>query len=297
MINFGRFRSLEEALADALQNPSGLKYLANLTDDKIQSLSHSAVAEDWYHDLRLIENSIREIWKITSADSFIAHAIWCAHREAQWMLKSERLKSLNIAYQQPEHLLQTLNKPTVIVTPMTLCTHDAMYVILSTLQEFMPERQLVVYGEDMQSYLQLHPDHIDLFAQDTLPGIIKIIKTLKSGGVFLTYPDFVYRQHAGISGQLFGLNRSFSAGFLTITLKSAAELLPLSITRCADTLNIRFFPSIKSNKSDEFLRLPVPVCMQLQCLLVSKVLEGLIFEVPNQWRLLPTLTHESEGMA
>jgi len=299
VIDFRNFRSLEEALADAPHHKQSLLELASLSQSEIQKISESAVAEDWYGDMPLIKPAVREIWKTPDAASFIAHSIWCAHREARWLLKTGNYAGADLAYHfdQPEYFIKTGGKPTIIIAPMTLGTHDAFHLMLTALSSFQSGRRVVFYGENMDHYLALYPEHKPLFADDSIAGIKQIIETLRSGGLFLTYPDFVYQKHAVIQGQLFGLPRSFSSSFLKIVLKSSAELLPVTCLRSGDGLQMRFYPPIAADKNDEYVVLPEFNRLQLQCLLVGKILERLIVQVPNQWRLLPTLTHTSEEMA
>lgn len=299
MIDFSKFRSLEETLAHAMRHPAGLQELASLNEITIQATSQLAVDEDWYGDMHLIKTAIKEVWKIKMPYSFIAHSIWCAHREAQWLLKTDKFEETNLSYHfhQPEYFIQTQNKPTIIITPMTLGTYDAIHIVLTAINRFQPQRQVVFYGEHMESYLELHPEHKKLFTQNTSAGIKQILQTLHSGGIFLTYPDFVYKEHAVIHGELFGIKRSFSSSFLKIALKSEVELLPVTINKINDSLHMKFYSPISADNSNDYKQLPDSIRMQLQSLLVSKILEGLIVQVPNQWRLLTTLTHDSKEMA
>lgn len=297
MIDFRNYRSLEEALALTMRDKTGLETLASLTNTAIDEISETAVQEDWYGDMHLIKTAVQEIWKTPTANSFIVHSIWCSHREARWLHgKTKNIELINNFY-QPEHFIETQNKPTIIIAPMTLGTYDALQITLNAIDRFQPERPIIFYGENMESYLALHPEHKKLFAPNSLQGIKQILETLASGGLFLTYPDFVYQGHAAIQGELFGMPRSFSSSFLKILLKSEAEILPVTIVKSENELQMRFFRSISTKKPSEYKLLPTAVQVELNCLLVSKILEGLILQIPNQWRLLSTLTHESEGMA
>ena len=299
MIDFRNFRSLEEALAEALHHKQSLLELASLTQPEIRQIGDCLVREDWYGDVHLIKPAIREIWKTPDVASFIEHSIWCAHREAKWLLKTGNNGGSDLAYhyEQPEYFIKTDSKPTIIIAPMTLGTHDAFHLMLTALSRFQPGRKVVFYGENMDHYLALYPEHKPLFVSDNITGIKQIIETLRSGGLFLTYPDFVYQKHAVIQGQLFDLPRSFSSSFMKIVLKSSASLLPITCFRSDSTLHMRFFPVISPYKNDGYKVLPEFNRLQLQCLLIAKILESLIVQVPNQWRLLPTLTHTSEEMA
>jgi lauroyl/myristoyl acyltransferase len=180
---------------------------------------------------------------------------------------------------------------------MTIGTNDIILFALHALKRFQPNRKIVIYGEDMEVYCAAHPEYQELFAQNTIHGMKKILSILDEGGIFITYPDFTYKQHLTVAGTLFGIERAFSSSFLKILLKSKAVLLPMTATRLKSALQMHFYAPILYNTNEEYENLPTEIKIKILCTLISKIIEGLILKVPNQWRLLPTLSHESQDMA
>jgi hypothetical protein len=107
---------------------------------------------------------------------------------------------------------ETAGFPTVIVTPMVLPPCDVFLCIGAALRN----RNVVVYGEQYElpedSSL---PPNVSL-AADTKSGMSCILRTLRNGGVFCMYPDFVYAGHPPLYCEMLGQRRAFSKAFVSI---------------------------------------------------------------------------------
>jgi hypothetical protein len=292
-------KGLEYSLRCWLEQPEGRAFLQALNDKKMRSFSDKIMREDTYGDLQLLETTIHSIWDEPSAQPFIEHNLWCAHREAIYRTcgRDAAWDGWKLDIDGIDSLLQTAEQPTIVISPMTLCTDDAMESILTVLRQQQPNRKIICYGEDMDSYLKRKPEQRSIFAEDNVSGIRKILQVLREGGVFLTYPDFVYRQHNAVKGKLFGLPRAFSAGLLKIAMHSDALFLPALSRRQPDGIEIRFFGSVARPANAAASALDRSLQEQVLVTVAGRLLEALILQVPNQWRLLPTLSYNAVEMA
>ncbi|MFN9622034.1 MAG: hypothetical protein ACK587_04245 [Cyanobacteriota bacterium] len=291
------YKSLDYSLCRLLETSEGISFLQALNAASISELGSQLLSEDPFHDKDLLATSVRCLWSCDSPLEFLCHCLWCAHREALWrMPASERGEiRLPVKITGSEHLLDTHNEATILIAPMTICMGDAIDSVINILCRCQPGRSLVIYGEDMDTYLKREPQMEPLFAPDTTSGIKKIRTVLNQKGIFMTYPDFVYSKHAVQVGELFGMARPYSGGFLSIAAASRATLLPLRVYYHEGDLELQFFSPVR--QPDWQPAPPRFIQTQVIRLVVGKLLEGLIKQVPNQWRLLPTLSHDSEDMA
>lgn len=292
-------KSFESTLRAYLEQEEGRTFLAGLSHDSIDQVSRKIIEENTFGDIALLEKLVTGVWKESSCLPFIRHSLWCAHREAYWRMPatSERKNTTCFKVRGEEHLLNTHGHPTIVISPMSLCTDDAMEAVQRALSCNQPGRPIICYGEDMENFLDRNPHHQFLFANDSLQGIRTIINVLQQGGIFLTYPDFVYRHHHAIQHKLFGINRSYSAGLIKIAAHTHAALLPATLKHCNDTIEICFFSPIPGSNFSQHNSTPRPVKEQALTIFISRLLESLILQIPNQWRLLPTLAYESPEMA
>ena len=297
MSNYLRnYRCLEEALADISRKEEGIKWLGSLTERDITHICEKIYCENWYNDISILDISAQKIWTNSSIREYLKHQIWCAYRDALCSYSSHDISSQSITYRfiNEEHLIATERCPTIILSPMCLGTYDAINLMLETLKQFQPNRPFVFYGEDMYSYFSSQKEHASFFAMDNIAGMKKILNVLNESGIFITYPDFVYKNHSSIVCNFLGIPRHFSLGFIKISLISKARLLPINATSTFNTINLRFHKAVIHNTSNDFQSLNSESKLKLQCMLISQILAGLVYQSPNQWRLLPTLTHEYE---
>ena len=273
--------------------------MRDLDAEKIRAVSEKLVRENTYGDLQVLEKTVYSIWGEQSAQPFISHNLWCAHREAVYRTDGgdQAWEGMRFDIDGIENLLQTKDRPTIVISPMTLCTDDAMESIMTVFRQQQPDRKIVCYGEDMESYLERKPEQRSIFVGDTISGIRKILGVLREGGVFLTYPDFVYSQHNAIKGRLFGLPRAFSAGLLKIALHSDAIFLPAITRHQPDSIEIKFFGPVARPVDGIAPGHDHSLQEQVLAMVIGRLLEALILQVRNQWRLLPTLSYEAVEMA
>src|SRR5690606_3531883 len=136
------------------------------------------------------------------------------------------------------------------------------------------------------------PRFESIFAESNITGIKKIRQVLRNNGIFFTYADFVYDVHRIIQGRLFGIVRNYSHGLISIAASSQAALLPLTIFHHGDHMEVNLLEPVKHSISSYQDKISVQQKEEVLCIVLGKILEGLIQNVPNQWRLLSTLTHE-----
>lgn len=219
------------------------------------------------------------------ARAHLEHQVWCAWREAQWGTGS--VEKLPIRLEGRRWLDSTDGHPVVVVTPMTLCTHDA----LACLARAFAGRTTIVYGEGMSS--AMGPDGIPIEIVGGEEGTTQRIRAvLAARGVFCTYADFVYEGHSAVSVPFFGSSRSMSAGL--VSLAAGTNLLPAVCTvgEGRRDLVVRFEePSLVAAAPAE------PGVTGSLARTFARLLERLIRHAPEQWLLLPTLTVPSPQMA
>ncbi|MEM9001686.1 MAG: hypothetical protein AAGB24_15610 [Bacteroidota bacterium] len=277
-----------------MSSEKGRDFLRLLDDEHIHQLSLKIAKEDPFNDNHVLEILIYNIWGHRSVSKFISHCIWCAHREVIQESFVDKQFGKEIRILGTEHINDIGSEPIIIICPMTVCTHDALNAILKICSHYIPDREFVIYGENMGLYLKQNPQYKSYFAKNSLAGIKQIRKVLRNNGVFFTYADFVYDSHSLLFGELFGIERAYSQGLISIAVKSKAVLLPLVITRRSDFLEINLFKPIQQNNTSEKSEVELRIYEQTLCLVIGRILEGLILKVPDQWRLMPTLTHEIE---
>ncbi|WP_340202417.1 hypothetical protein [Ascidiimonas sp. W6] len=294
MINFFD-KSLEYSLQQLLASKNGVGFLQSLNEAKIYELSKELVSKNWFNDAHLLEAAISNIWPNGSVVGFVSHVIWCAHREALSKSVSGKGESeIPMVVNGLNHLDAIENKPAVIITPMTLATIDAVTVITKLSSKLDNAKDFIIYGENMDPYFDVYPKLRPLFAENNLSGIKTIKKVLRNNGLFFTYADFVYDTHSNMEGNLFGIKRVYSQGFLSITASSKAVLLPMLLLKKQDTIEVNLYSAIQQGATSSQNQLSKNMQTQILCIVVGKILEGLIVKATNQWRLLPTLSHEVE---
>jgi hypothetical protein len=212
------------------------------------------------------------------------HRLWCAWRDAAW--GCGRAAALPIRLEGEQWLRETEGRPTLIVTPMTLATGDALHAIA----ELTGGRRCVVYGEEDALY---DVGANALVTGDSANAAATVLSVLREGGALCTYADFVYGGHAAAPMPLFGIERPVSSGFLSLASRAGTMLLPLIclhrgaqlVVSCEEPVVIEAEPQRRH------------AARAAVAGVVGELLEGLIARAPEQWRLLPSLTFEAPQMA
>lgn len=285
--------SLEYSLQKLLNNPSGILLLQKLNENKIRKLTEFIVNNNIFNDNKLLNTAIENIWPKGSVKQFVSHIIWCAHRDACYVkpfVQEDFEMTLNV--KGTEHLTSIKDKPVIVICPMTMPTGDALKFVTKLSQKYLNDKEVVVYGENMSPYLKRNPHLKSYFAEENLSGIKKIKRVLKNNGCFFTYADFVYDSHAAMTGTIFGIKRPFSQGLISIALSSKSILMPMLFLRKGKQIDLSVHQPVMQNTFERDAALPHKIKEQILCVVIAKILEGLIVKATNQWRLLPTLTHE-----
>jgi hypothetical protein len=218
----------------------------------------------------------------------LEHQLWCAWREAAW--NAGTADRLRITVEGRAWLAETTPHPTIVISPMTLASGDALCAI-STVRG---ERPCIVFGERV-AIQQAERFNVDAVDEESVGTVRRIHHFLRHGGMFCTYPDFVYAGHTACPMELFGTVRPVASGFLAFAAMRDAMLLPVLCRRRDDEIVVQIDEPLhvqgasKRNTNRSQARAAIADA-------VGAVLEGQIRSSPEQWRLLATLTFESPQM-
>jgi hypothetical protein len=205
---------------------------------------------------------------------------------------------VSIALEDVHYAAETKGHATVVVAPMTVGMADAAAVISRAIHTVDAERPLIVYGEDVGTG-DMASDAVEI-AGSGQAAWWKIISTLERGGVFCTYPDFVYKGHASIMVNLLGRERPLASGFLSVASRPSTMLLPCIIRRENHALTCRFYEPVLAEHDAELSLADPGAARKWRTLttaqLVARMLEALILQAGHQWLLLPTLTYDAPQM-
>nr|WP_255492614.1 hypothetical protein [Luteimonas sp. RC10] len=125
-----------------------------------------------------------------------------------------------------------------------------------------------------------------------MQGVKQIMDVLAHGGVFCTYPDFVYRGRGALPYAMFGRPRSMASAMLSIAMKTRAVLLPAQCRLTVDQISIEVDEPLAIDagvKGAEGLRFLTDA--------VGGILEQQISANPSAWLLLNSLVAASPQMA
>jgi hypothetical protein len=288
---------LESDLWACLTTDDGRERLAALDDDELPQLAGDLLQRDPYGTVGLLRAAFSIVGSPARPVAAVEHSLWCAVREARWLRGRLRHEDVGEALQVEgcEHLQACMGHPTVLISPMTLGTHDALAIVRTLHARHGRGAPLACYGEGMESLVSLRPELSRLFVGAAMAGMRRALDTLSSGGIFVTYPDFVYAGHVALPGRLFGTPRPLSAGFAGLCARPGTRLLPCLMTRRGSRLQVRFYPAVVY-ADPAGLPAGAPgrnVARRVVARVTSGILEALIRERPEQWRLLATLTHEA----
>lgn len=283
---------------------TGKHLLAIASTDQLSRIARQLQADDPYGERTHLRKALARMG-LTAADDMAAvleHQLWCVHREAAWACGTADTGSLakSFVIEGAEWAMQTEGHPTVLVAPMMLALADASWLLTQAIPTLAPDRQVTLYGEEVVAGQAGFPEVDKRIAGSGRAALQAILDSLSTGGVFCTYPDFVYDGHEALSVSFFGAPRPMSASFASIASRPGTMLLPVLASRAGtegDGLLCRFFepvfiPDDGRTEDMEQRRLRRQRIAQL----VARMLEDLISEQPHQWRLLPTLSFDAPQM-
>lgn len=283
-------RSFQSALHALSFEGTLARLLATTPRRAVERLADWVASSDPYgeHDailraLQLVSSTIED------PREHIRHQLWCAWRQAAWT--SGLAKPLPIRVEGLEFLAETEERPTILVTPMTLAPADAMNAIARL---NVAGRACVVFGEDLQVSTE---DRLEIVTGMSTATVRRILEVLDARGILCTYPDFVYEGRTAESIRLFGTERPISSGFVSLASRNDTMLLPLICMHQDELMTVHIEePLLVQNHgaSDTTSRTDV---RELILTAVGDLLESLIRRAPEQWLLLSTLTFESPEMA
>jgi hypothetical protein len=218
----------------------------------------------------------------------IEHQLWCAWREAGW--NGGAAEPLPITVEGKAWLAETTGHPTIVISPMTLASGDALCAI----RMLKGERPCIVFGERVaiQQAERLGVDAVD---EESVGTVRRIHDVLRDGGMLCTYPDFVYAGHSTFPMELFGTMRPVASGFLSFASMRGAMLLPVMcrkrdneiVVGVDEPLHVQGAGGGYANRSHARAAMADAV---------AAILESQIRRAPEQWRLLATLTFDSPQM-
>jgi lauroyl/myristoyl acyltransferase len=285
--------SLQESLARLTHDPVGLSALSRLDEKSLLDLAEVWYGDDLYLCGTIARNGLATIFGHNPTDEqaikATEHILWCSWRNALW--NTGRLRpDPALRFENQHHADDTAGVPTIVISPMMLCTQDILALILKCYDK----RPIVLYGEGIATKQYSHlktPEHVQVIGDSSLHSISVILRTLMDGGVFCTYPDFVYEGHSVLDGYLFGCSRPYSKAFISLCARQNVHLLPVLARREGDGLVASFEEPVVF----EFDSRPDVKKLVERTVLyaVQSLLEDLINQKPEQWLLLGTLSAEA----
>jgi hypothetical protein len=285
--------SLQESLTRLTSDPVGLSALSRLDEKTLLDLAEVWYREDLYRCGTIARNGLATVVGHAPTDEqavkAIEHVLWCSWRNALW--NTGRLPTRPAPrVENQRHANNTADAPTIVISPMTLCTRDAIALI----QKCFGKRPVVLYGEGLATKQQSQvkaPPHLHVVGDGSRGSVSVILKTLMDGGVFCTYPDFVYEGHAVLDGYLFGCSRPYSKTFISLCARQNVHLLPVLARREDGGLVAAFEEPVvfEFESGPEVKQLLERTVLYT----VQSLLEDLIDQKPEQWLLLGTLSADA----
>jgi lauroyl/myristoyl acyltransferase len=231
----------------------------------------------------------------------LEHLLWVEHRQALWRsgsIRSADSVGYRLRVEGRENLEATTGHPTVLITPMMLAYEDALWMIHS----LSASRDVALYGEGVikeGAFSQL-TEILGLtnvvLVGETPASVIVILRVLRRGGFFLTYPDFVYRGHKVQHTHFFGMKWPISSSFIALCARPGNMLLPCHFRREENDLTIEFAPPVQVPAREEGA-VDRRWLKHLMAATVARLLEEMILANPAQWLLLLTLVAKAEQRA
>jgi hypothetical protein len=274
------------ALHPLSYDPCASRLLSRQPPEELHDLADWVCDRDPYGELP----SLRAALQLVDAGNVdtrphIAHQLWCAWRQASWTAGTARPLPAKVVSGQ-HWLDETRGHPTVLVTPMTLTTADALH----TFAAVFADRQVIAFGEGA---VPRYGAGLSM-ANGDAGSIRDILGHLTAGGVLGTYADFVYAGRDAEFTTLFGRPRPFSSGFVAVASRPGTMLLPAAISLLgSEQIVVGFDEPLLVQGTPRRTRSALEGMRQL----IAHLLEDLIRRNPQQWLLLPTLTFDCPQLA
>ncbi len=235
------------------------------------------------------------------AEQHLEHLLWCEHRKALWssgLLCDPADLGCSLRYTGKRNLRASEGSPTILISPMVLAYEDALWIV----KEMLGSRPAVVYGEGLSANgafarVSAVTDLAGLQLVDSsLSAMRKILATLGSGGVLVTYPDFVYKEHKALSAPMLGVPWPFSRSFVSLCARHGTMLLPCCPVRNGKAISVHCETPVQVD-SPQGRQVDQRWSLQLTGVTVARLLEVMILRNPAQWALLATVIGQCEQRA
>lgn len=284
--------SLQDSLLACTADPVASALLARLPDSALPLVAEDLVGSDVFRCGTITRRALLQCGSHgTLACDHVEHLLWCAWRTARWTcgVGEEHRESWRI--EGPAHLAEVESQPTVVLAPMTL----PLCEVGPLLGGLFPRRDVVLYGRGMEGRGVDARLPLNLrFYGDGLASLRDIVAALRRGGVYCTYPDFVYTGHETLAGTLFGTPRAYSSSFISICAQPGVHILPIRAWRCAEGRVVRVGePLVLEVRAQQQNRGHRTLLKRAVLDVLVRVLEASIAERPEQWLLLGTLAAEA----
>ncbi|MFH9575246.1 hypothetical protein [Streptomyces sp. NPDC017230] len=277
---------MAEALHQLSYDPCASRVFCGRPPAELRRLADWVCDRDPYGELPSLRAALRLVDPGNDDPrAHIGHQLWCAWRQASWTAGAAR--PLPAVVTSGRHWLdETRGRPTVLVTPMTMTTADALH----TFAAVFADRPVVAFGEGaVRRY------GAGLYVANGDAGSIRdILGHLAAGGVLGTYADFVYDSRGAEPTTLFGRPRPLSSGFVAAASRPGTMLLPASMRPLGgERIAVDFDEPLLVQGTPRQTR----VAREGMRRLIARLVEGLIRRNPQQWLLLPTLTFDCPQLA
>jgi len=296
---------VQQRLAALLADELGSLLLARATPAQLAAVAGDVMCRDLFDLPTFLSASVGGLGLTDDPPALVErhleHLLWVQHRRAWWAGGAARSAAgvgLDLRVEGGEHVAATEGEPTVLLSPMTLCHEDALW-ISSTVS---PRRELAVYGEDVETadltaalagVVPLDTLHVVDGGQD---AAVDILRSLRRGGCLLTYPDFVYAGHRVEPSRVLGIEWPLSAAFVALCARPGTLLLPARLAREGERgVVARFGTPIRVEAPGEGA--DRSLLRRLVAGTVGAVLTRQILAAPEQWLLLSTITAECRQRA
>jgi lauroyl/myristoyl acyltransferase len=286
----------QQTVAQLLDHDIGRRLLAFATSGMLEEMAKDITSADLYRFASVIRKACSLLHLDADSEVIVRqhleHLLWIQHRSAIWRngrITSPENLGCRLYIEGEKHLASTSGYPTILITPMMFAYEDALWIY----HRLCKPREIVIYGEGLRRD-QLFAIVNTVFGLNNLyfadrPRII--VNILHRGGIFLTYPDFVYAGHRVHHAEFLGMNWPFSSGFITICSRPNTMLLPCYgrregndlLLELEEPLQVVLAPGTKSDRR---------WTQHLIGANIARILERMILRNPSQWQLLSTIVAE-----
>jgi len=276
-----------------IDEPSARQQFALTPDSGLPEMASQIIAQDSYC-YASVARAAAAILRIERdmgqfVQDHIEHQLWVHKRRALWLsgrIQSESDAGLRWRVDGEENRRATEGHPTILISPMMLPYEDALWIS----SQMLSPREAVIYGEGLapdEMYSQVQK----VFGLETMRLADQpraILRVLRQGGVFLTYPDFTYESHLAQHVQFFGMRWPMSSGFISICSQPGTLLTPAYLAHEAAEVVIHVGEPVEvelpaGGQTDKRWT------QHLVGAAIARMLEELVLRNPAQWQLLPTL--------